>query len=247
MPVYCINLNHRLDRKQHSLREFTKLKKGLSEKVIYLPFVKDIRGGAYGCYDSHMKIWEDFFTRFPHERYAFVFEDDFVYSSTDRSILKKAASYLERHYEDMDVLFLHPYCVKVDHPINNEMFTHGYGFGTHVYLITRHYIESVRNRGKLPEPNGKHIDFEMNMNCMDKENRLYSEKMFYTNHACFTQLIDKSDNYVNMLDKLFRFDVNQNLDGPLRILRLLKKHKLITDAKAKSLYCKLYNVFIDKL
>ena len=233
MAVYCINLKHRTDRKQHSIQEFKKV--GIP-KVIYLPFVKDIRGGAYGCFDSHMKIWNDFLTTFPEEKYAFVFEDDFVYSSKDPGLFKEATAYIEQHYEKVDVLFLHTYCVKVEDPINTKSFTRGYGFGTHAYVITRHYIESIRRDGKLPEPNGRHIDFEMTFNG-NKKNILYSEKMFYTNQPCFTQLIDKSDNYVNMMDKLFRFDVNQNLDGPLSILRLLKKYKIITDTKAKRLYC----------
>jgi GR25 family glycosyltransferase involved in LPS biosynthesis len=56
MPIYCINLKHRTDRKEHSLNEFKKI--GISEdKVMYLPFTKDARGGVYGCFDSHMKIW----------------------------------------------------------------------------------------------------------------------------------------------------------------------------------------------
>jgi GR25 family glycosyltransferase involved in LPS biosynthesis len=243
MAVYCINLKHRTDRKQHSIQEFKKL--GIP-KVIYLPFVKDIRGGAYGCFDSHMKIWTDFLSRFPKEKYAFVFEDDLVYSSKDKDVLKKATTYIDEHYKELDVLFLHTYCVKVEDPINTKSFTRGYGFGTHAYVITRHYIESILRDGKLPEANGRHIDFEMSFN-FNKKNLLYSENMFYTNEPCFTQLIDKSDNYVNVLDKFFRFDVNQNLDAPLCILRFLKKHKLITDKKAKKFHCILYDHFIDTL
>jgi len=244
MPVYCINLKHRTDRRIHSLQEFKKI--GLSEKVIYLPFTKDVRGGVYGCFDSHIKIWKDFLIRFPYQKYAWVFEDDFVYSSSDPSILKKAAKFVEQHYHEVDVLFLHPYCVKVDHSINNESFTNGYGFGTHVYLITRHYIEDLVRHGQLPQPNGRHIDFEMNFHYLDKTNQLYSEKMFYTNKPCFRQLVDKSDNYVNAIDKLFRFDVNKNIEYPLSVLRFLKKHKLLTDVHAKYIGCFVIHYFIDK-
>jgi len=239
MSVYCINLKHRTDRKQHSIQEFKKI--GIP-KVIYLPFVKDIRGGVYGCFDSHVKIWYDFLTRFPKEKYTFVFEDDFV--SKDPEMIKKATTYIEQHYDDVDLLFLHAYCVKVDDPINTNTFTRGYGFGAHAYVITRRYIESLLREGKLPEPNGRHIDFEMTFN---KKNLLYSEKMCYTNQPCFTQLIDKSDNYVNLMDKLFRFDVNQNLDAPLSIIRFLKKHKILRDKHSKKILCMAYDHFIDKL
>jgi len=245
MPIYCINLKHRTDRKAHSLREFKTL--GFPEKVIYLPFTKDVRGGVYGCFDSHIKIWKDFLIRFPNHKYAIVFEDDFVFSSKDSSILKKASGFVEKHYHEVDVLFLHNYCVKVEHVLNNEHFSHGYGFGTHAYIITRHYIDSIIRHGKLPEPNGRHIDFEMNFNFLDKTNQLYSEKMFYTQELCFSQLVDKSDNYVNTIDRLFRFDINKNLDYPLGIVRFLKKHKLLTDEKAKKLHCMIYKHFIDTL
>ena len=50
IPIYCINLKHRKDRKEHSLQQFTKLNI-LHDAVIYLPFTKDDRGGVYGCFD----------------------------------------------------------------------------------------------------------------------------------------------------------------------------------------------------
>jgi len=243
MPIYCINLKHRHDRKVHSLHEFTTM--GFTEKVIYLPFTKDVRGGVYGCFDSHIKIWKDFLIRFPNHKYAMVFEDDFVFSSKDSSILKKASGFVEKHYHEVDVLFLHPYSVNVEHSLNNQHFSHGYGFGTHAYIITRHYMEGMIRHGKLPEPNGRHIDFEMNFNFLDKKNQLYSEKMFYTKDSCFSQLADKSDNYLNTLDKFFCFDVNKKLDVPLAVVRFLKKQKLITDVKAKKIGCFLYTRFID--
>jgi hypothetical protein len=246
MLIYCINLKHRTDRKIHSLNEFKKL--GVSEdKIIYLPFVKDTRGGVYGCFDSHMKIWTDFLSRFPNEKYAFVFEDDFVYSDKDITILKRAKKFIKKNDKEVDILYLHPYCVNLEHEKNNDLFTHGYGLGTHVYVITRRYIESIIEKyGSLPLPNGRHLDYEKNINVLDKENRLYSSKMFYTKKVCFTQRIDKSDNYINTLDKLFRVDINKTLDFPFFIIRYLKKRKLITDVNAKILFCYLQRILIEK-
>jgi len=45
MRIYCINLEHRGDRKQLSLEQFTKM--GVShDKVMYPHFTKDKRGGG---------------------------------------------------------------------------------------------------------------------------------------------------------------------------------------------------------
>ena len=77
-------------------------------------------------------------------------------------------------------------------------------------MITRRYIQTIIDTyGKLPEPNGQHLDFETMLNCLDKDNILYSNKLVYTNEECFTQSIDKSDNYINKFDELFRMDLQQ--------------------------------------
>ena len=58
-PIYCINLEHRKDRREHSMKQFETL--GISpNRVKYPHFTKDPRGGVYGCFDSHIKIWNDF-------------------------------------------------------------------------------------------------------------------------------------------------------------------------------------------
>lgn len=243
IPVFCINLEHRADRKKHSLEQFTKL--GIQhDKVIYPNFTKDIRGGAYGCFDSHMKIWNNFFINYPNDNYAFVFEDDFVSPENGEIIIEQVKKYIEVNYNKIDIVFLHNICVKVENEINNEQFTNGYGFGTHVYIITRNYIQSIITKyGKLPEPNGRQIDFEIVSNSIDSDNKLYSNKIYYTNNESFTQLLNnESDNYVNIIDRLIRVDTNKSLDFQLGIIRFMKKYNLINDK-----YSKLFIYIIAKL
>ena len=83
--------------------------------------------------------------------------------------------------------------VAVDNKINSKLFTNGYGFGCHSYIITRMYIQSIINKfKKLPEPDGKHIDYIINV---DMNHILYTERIFYTNENCSEQLIgSESDN-----------------------------------------------------
>jgi len=244
-PIYCINLEHRKDRKEHSLEEFTKLDIP-HEKVIYPHFTKDTRGGVYGCFDSHIKIWNDFLTKYPNEKYCYIFEDDFVISKNTKSIMKKATKFIEENYVDIDILVLHDSRIPVDNKINNDYFTNGYGFGTQSLFITRHYIESIiRKYGRLPEANGRHIDFELNMNIVDKDNWIYTEKIFYTNKKCVVQLIDKSDNYLNIFDELFRRDINEKISNLTKSLTLLKHSNLIDDIKVREIVYSFAKLKLD--
>lgn len=73
----------------------------------------------------------------------------------------------------------------------------------YAYIITRKYIENILIKyNKLPEPNGKHIDFELNMNY--KNNLLYSKNIYYCNKPCISLFNSKSDNYLNNVDKIIR-------------------------------------------
>lgn len=242
-PIYCINLEHRKDRKEHTTKEFEKLEIPLNN-VIYPHFTKDKRGGIYGCFDSHIQIWNDFFIKYPNEKYCLIFEDDFVITKNSKSIIKKAVKFIDINYKDIDLLFLHNLRVDVDNKINNETFTKGYGLTAHSYFITRHYIQSIINKyGKLPKPNGRHIDVELNQNKFSKDNWLYTEKLFFTNKECMGQLVinNKSDN-TNDIFYSFISDVNKRVKYYKKICIVLKKYRILNDAQLKKLYCLVKNI-----
>jgi len=185
-----------------------------------------------------MKIWNDFYTNYPNDKYCLVFEDDFVAPSNYNHIIKKATKFLDNNYEDIDILYLHNICIKTENKANNNRFISGYGCNTHAYLINHRYIQSIITKyGKLPEPNGRHLDFEIMMNNVDKDNILYSNKLFYTNEECFTQLIDKSDNYLNKFDELFRTDLQQTQKNCVGFFTFTKKRKLLNDEQIKNILC----------
>ena len=149
--------------------------------------------------------------------------------------MKKATKFLEKNYDDVDILFLHDICVKVENKANNHRFTNGYGVNNTSYLLTRHYIQSIITKyGKLPEPNGRHLDNEIALN---KYNILYSKKLFYTNEECFTQLTDKSDNYINKFDELFRNDLQKTQRNIKEFFTILKKIKIVDDGQIKKICC----------
>lgn len=234
MVIYCINLEHRKDRKIHSLYQFTKMDIP-HESIIYPHFTKDKRGGVYGCFDSHMKIWNHFYTNFPNEKFFLVFEDDFVSSPNSKYIIKMATNFLEKNYNDIDIIFLHDMCMRTDDNINNNLFTSGYGFLTHAMIVTRHYIENIMTKyGNLPEPNGQHIDQEISIS---KYSVLYSNKLFYTKKKYFTQLIGISDNYSSRFDEFCRkhniFTVESITKFTFKTLTPLRKMKIMNDDQIK--------------
>lgn len=241
-PIYCINLEHRKDRKEHTIEQFKKLNIN-HDNVIYPHFIKDNRGGIYGVFDSHMKVWNDFFVKHPNQNYCLVFEDDFVIFENSKSIIKKAIDFIEKNYKDIDILFLHNLKVNVDNNINNKTFNNGYGITACAYFINRHYIQSIITKyGKLPEPNGKHVDVELTMNNLDKDNWIYSEKIFFTNKPCIKQLENsKSDNCNNSFDELFR--QNTTLEHCVNTLTFIKKGRIMNDTQLKSLFSFIANTY----
>lgn len=69
-------------------------------------FTRDPRGGTYGCYDYHVKIWKQFYENH-NEAYCLVFEDDFVSNENCEYILKKGDEFMRNHNKEVDFLFLH--------------------------------------------------------------------------------------------------------------------------------------------
>lgn len=244
LPVYCINLHHRTDRKEHSFTQFNKLNIPV-EKVIYPNFKKDIRGGVYGCFDSHMKIWKHFFYNYPEQQICLVLEDDFITTENTRDIIKESVKFFKSNYNNVDILFLHNLNINVKNELNTDIFSNGHGLGTHAYFVTRHFIESIiKKYGSLPKPNGRHFDFELNINNFDNDNWLYTEKIFFTNKECIKQIIDKSDNYLNYIDELIRTDMNKQLELYKNVGLFFKKYNLLNDIQIKKILYKIKQLLL---
>ena len=131
-PIYCINLENRTDRKIHSINEFNKINI-LLDNVKYPHFIKDPRGGIYGCFDSHMKIWNDFYKNYPNEKYCLIFEDDFelVDDNFDKTI-KETVEFIDKNYNYIDILNLHDYYyIDVNHNINICAFINIYAYANY--------------------------------------------------------------------------------------------------------------------
>lgn len=207
-PVYCINLKERKDRKKHVEKQFNKLDIQPND-VIFLNFFLHKKGGIYGCYDSHMKVWNDFYTNHSDKELCIVFEDDFEGNENSKLYLKKAIQFTKKNNHEVDILFLHHYFIEYSDNnnkkhINSKYFINGYGYLSHAYIITRRYIKSIleKNHNKLPKPNGIHLDMNISFNQNDI---LYSENIYFCKNPVFTQKDDsESNNYNNIIDEIIK-------------------------------------------
>ena len=69
----------------------------------------------------------------------------------------------------------------------------------------------------------------------DSSNKIYSDKLFYTNVECIKQRVDTSDNYFNSIDKILRTDVNKSMRNIITTYALIKKYLLVDDIRLRNL------------
>jgi GR25 family glycosyltransferase involved in LPS biosynthesis len=237
-PIYCINLKERMDRKKNAEKEFSKIDIQPTD-VIFLDFYRHKKGGRYGCYDSHMKVWNDFYINHPDKEMCIIFEDDFKVTENSIFFLKKAVSFIKKNKDKVDFLFLHntfvrysedsEYGDKDKNRINDKYFINGYGFLAHAYIITRKYIKSIIkiNYNTLPKPNGIDIDFDINMNI---NSSIYSKNIYYCKYPIFIHNDHyDTNNDNNIIEKMLRstFGENKIINLKIRALQMIHKKKYI--------------------
>jgi GR25 family glycosyltransferase involved in LPS biosynthesis len=192
-------------------------------------------GGKYGCYESHLNIWKEFYTDFPDEKYCLIFEedvtinDDHIQMSYYKDIISQAETFINNNYHDIDFIFLKNNSFELDSEINNELFTKGFGFTMHAYIITRQYIENIikKNNNNFPLPINFHIDYEITINY---NSILYSEKIYYLKPTGFLQL----DN-----------TVNQTSNGYTSIIHFSEKYVMTAPATKFILFFNYINKYLN--
>lgn len=249
-PIYCINLKERTDRKKYTQKEFKKINIEPND-VKFLDFYKHKKGGIYGCYDSHMKVWNDFYENYLDKEICIIFEDDFQVTEHSILYLKKAISFIKKNRNEIDILFLHNKFIECNDnhykkDTNNAYFTRGYGILTHAYIVTRKYIKSIldKNDNHLPKPNGVHFDIDININA---NSILYSENIYYCKNYAFVQKEFYSDNYSNIFDEIIKKKYGNEFMFTIAI-NICKTSKLLlkNDEKNKKIIMLIHNLYTMK-
>lgn len=246
-PIYCINLVERLDRKKHVLNEFNKI--GINISNVNFPiFTRHEKGGKYGCYDSHVKIWNEFYHS-SNSNYCLIFEDDFISSNDSVDLLQKGNLFMQNNHNNVDFLFLHNLFIKSNerintNTINNKYFIKGFGLLAHAYFISRNYIDMLIKQYNYNwmEPNGFDIDFTINCN---RNHMLYSEKCYFTKEKMFTQKLNISNNCETIIDILYRLPIIQYLGKDIlqNVVEICESMNICSENELKD---QIYNINIVK-
>lgn len=224
-PIYCINLQNRIDRKQHTKEQFVKLNIPL-DSVTYPHFTKDPSGGAFGCFRSHMFVWKDFLEKHPDKPYCLVLEDDFLVNTSDQEcqrIIKDATDFLDST-KSVDILHLHNLCISTDSMVKPKTFHRGYGTMAHAYFVTRKFISRLR---EIPDAMGDQIDFTISFK---HDSPIYSENQYYADKLYFSQYPNISDNYLNWFDQVTRIDHIFIWSKVYTCISVLKDLGILTDS-----------------
>jgi len=215
VKTFCINL---VTKKLHE--EAKVLFDDLNiNNVIFSNSTPHKLGGKYGCYESHLNIWKEFYKDFPDETYCLIFEEDVTINKEQqqisyyKDIILETETFINNNYEHIDFVFLKNHSFELDSEINNELITKGFGFTMHAYIITRQYIENIikKNNNLFPIPINSHIDFEITINY---NSILYSEKIYYLKKTGFEQLDNTVNKTSNNYSSIIHFSENYIMTAP---------------------------------
>uniref|UniRef100_A0A6C0KQC1 Glycosyltransferase n=1 Tax=viral metagenome TaxID=1070528 RepID=A0A6C0KQC1_9ZZZZ len=165
--ILYINLEHRIDRKEHCLNEIKKIDPTL-QKTHRMDAVYSKENGAMGCSLSHIKAIQ-YFLEHPAWKTCLILEDDFTFLSNDSIKINNLLINTYMNIPDFDVLLLA--VGNTDLKIINTTFPHikkvissqtasGYVF-TREYasILLVNYMNGVNDM----KQNGR-----MHSNCLDQ-------------------------------------------------------------------------------
>ena len=173
MRVYVIDLKRRRDR--HDRIEQHVLDLGLDPVFIdavdgaslpHLPKGTLVAAGEYGCFMSHIKVFDDFLLQ-SNEAFALVLEDDVVLDpvinwpsflhQVERAMTEESLDYLQLGFitdfykfglQDRIRNLTHRFTIKaraLKHTSNVAYLPNTSRAGTHCYAISRHFAEKTRH------------------------------------------------------------------------------------------------------
>jgi GR25 family glycosyltransferase involved in LPS biosynthesis len=167
IPIYVINLENRIDRKEHILNEFQKhdIKNYTFTKAVHGHALdldelennhiidrtgRTLNKGEYGCYISHLNILKDILNK-PEEMHLII-EDDAIFVRNFNNKLKKLLKFVKDEEWDVFYLGINSYFDgdKEGEPVGRR----GNGIyrpknmisGTHGYLIKKSTVEKIINK-----------------------------------------------------------------------------------------------------
>jgi len=148
--IICITLDNCIKRKNNFEKEF----KNLNIPYEFFIVKKHLKGGIYGCFDSHIKIIQDVYNKGLNN--VLIFEDD-AYPTKSFSIenFQKAINYFKQN-KNCECLFLGYLIIGCNNNLNFHFFSNKINhniikfnpLGTHAYIINRNGMKKILNNYK---------------------------------------------------------------------------------------------------
>jgi GR25 family glycosyltransferase involved in LPS biosynthesis len=144
IKIFCVNLFERDDKYNYIKNQLDKFSKKIPIEIIRN--YKHVKGGRYGCFDSHIKCVKKALEE--ELDYCICLEDDvFLYDDFILKI-KKCIKIIESNKYDIDIIYSHEYAtVYLDKKINNE-FYRGKFLGTCCILLTKKFMKKIIEKYK---------------------------------------------------------------------------------------------------
>lgn len=140
--IICINLEHRLDRKNYAISVFNKL----NIPIKILTVTKHTKGGVYGCFQSHIQI-----IKYMHQtgkNNILVFEDDIIPTKSYHiKHIENAIQFMQNN-NTWDLFYLGYFPINFKNifinskSINNNIIKYN-PLATHSYCINQRSINKI--------------------------------------------------------------------------------------------------------
>lgn len=152
--IYCVNLDFEKSKWELSLNESIKYKFKLDRFSAIKPSEKDFETrknifkklGAYGCYRSHIEIFNDAIKNKFNS--ILVFEDDFYFDKYDQNLFE----FIKNVPNDWDLMYFGLNFINGEIKIINEFvkkIKNGKLNTTHAYAINRKFMDVVINSKEM--------------------------------------------------------------------------------------------------
>lgn len=221
--VFYINLEHRLDRKEHIESELKKI--GLSSTAQRFNAIR-MENGAVGCSMSHLKILQNAVAQ--NMDHVLILEDDITFLDPEL-FRNQFDTFLSRFGTNWDVILLAGNNMPPHLQIDDTCIKVSSCQTTTGYLVNGHYISKLMENVKMglhhllrgPE---KHLEYAIDMfwkrlqnedqwflitpptviQCdgysdIEKKNTNYSKPMLDFEKRIFMQKMKERENYINMM------------------------------------------------
>ena len=174
--IFCINLYEREDKYKQMCQTFKE--RNLLNEVKWHRVHKSLKGGKYGCYESHLNVFKKALKL--NLPYILVCEDDIYLNENFKSELEKVVNLIKDSNFKWDIIKFNDHGLFLIEDEMNFLYR-AKTFGGQCYLINNATMKKMVNIGIIDE----HVDYTF---------LFVAPNMFLNKNKCINLTISDSDN-----------------------------------------------------